>query len=82
VFSRTRQDPGHSGDRQQQVWPRGVRRDPRRANLDLVPAVKVGDYVLLHGGFAISSVAKEEAVRTCELISNSVMYQREEELGT
>jgi hydrogenase expression/formation protein HypC len=50
----------------------------RRANLDLVPAVKVGDYVLMHGGFAISTVAKEEAVRTYELIEQLGTREAEE----
>lgn len=36
----------------------------REASLDYVPEVKVGDYVLVHVGFAISRVDEEEAART------------------
>ena len=36
----------------------------REASLEYVPAVKVGDYVLVHVGFAISIVNEEEAART------------------
>jgi hydrogenase expression/formation protein HypC len=40
----------------------------REASLDYVPAAKVGDYVLVHVGFAISTVDPEEAVRTYQLL--------------
>ena len=36
----------------------------REASLDYVPEVKVGDYVLVHVGFAISKVDEEEAALT------------------
>lgn len=36
----------------------------REASLDYVPEAKVGDYVLVHVGFAISKVDEEEAART------------------
>ena len=40
----------------------------REASLDYVPDAKVGDYVLVHVGFAISTVDAEEAARTYELL--------------
>jgi hydrogenase expression/formation protein HypC len=40
----------------------------REASLDYVPEAKVGDYVLVHVGFAISIVNEEEAARTYELL--------------
>jgi len=40
----------------------------REASLDYTPAAKVGDYVLVHVGFAISTVDAEEAKRTYELL--------------
>jgi hydrogenase expression/formation protein HypC len=40
----------------------------REASLDYVPAAKVGDFVLVHVGFAISTVDEEEAARTYELL--------------
>ena len=44
----------------------GVRKE---ACLAYVPDVKVGDYVVIHVGFAISRVDEEEAIRTLELLS-------------
>ena len=40
----------------------------REAALDYVPTAKVGDYVLVHVGFAISIVNAEEAERTYQLL--------------
>ena len=40
----------------------------RQAYLDWVPEAQVGDYVLVHVGFAISRVDESEARRTYELI--------------
>lgn len=40
----------------------------REASLDYVPEAKVGDYVLVHVGFAISTVDPEEAARTYQLL--------------
>jgi hydrogenase expression/formation protein HypC len=40
----------------------------REACLDYVPQANVGDYVLVHVGFAISMVDAEEAARTYELL--------------
>ncbi len=43
----------------------GVR---RKASLDLIDEVKVGDYVILHAGFAISKLDEEEARETLMLL--------------
>ncbi|MGB6132606.1 MAG: HypC/HybG/HupF family hydrogenase formation chaperone [Acidobacteriaceae bacterium] len=40
----------------------------REACLDYVPETQVGDYVLVHVGFAISRVDEEEARRTYEAL--------------
>lgn len=40
----------------------------RQAYLDFVPEAVLGDYVLVHVGFAISKVDAEEAHRIFELI--------------
>ncbi len=40
----------------------------RDANLSLVEDAKVGDYVMLHAGFAIAKYEPEEARRTLELL--------------
>jgi hydrogenase expression/formation protein HypC len=41
----------------------------RQASLDFVPEAQVGDYVMVHVGFAISRVDAEEAQRTYQLLS-------------
>ena len=43
----------------------GVRKE---ACLAYVPEVKLGDYVIVHVGFAISQLDEEEALRTLELL--------------
>jgi hydrogenase expression/formation protein HypC len=40
----------------------------REACLEYVPDTKVGEYVLVHVGFAISKVDEEEAHRTYQLL--------------
>jgi hydrogenase expression/formation protein HypC len=40
----------------------------REACLDYLPEAEVGDYVLVHAGFAISKVDAEEAARTLQLL--------------
>lgn len=40
----------------------------REISLMLLPDAKVGDYVLIHAGFAIETVDEEEARRTIELL--------------
>jgi len=39
-----------------------------RASVWLTPEVRVGDYVLLHTGYAISVLDKEEALETLRLL--------------
>ncbi len=40
----------------------------RDACLEYVPEVAVGDYVIVHAGFAISRVDEDEAARTYQLL--------------
>ncbi|MFC1870043.1 HypC/HybG/HupF family hydrogenase formation chaperone [Chloroflexota bacterium] len=40
-----------------------------RASVWLTPEVKIGDYVLLHTGYAISVIDEEEAQETLRLLS-------------
>lgn len=48
----------------------------REANTTLVPSLQVGDYVLLHAGFAIQVLDQAEAQETLELLAK--MAQEEE----
>jgi hydrogenase expression/formation protein HypC len=56
----------------------GVRKE---ACLAYAPDVVVGDYVIVHVGFAISKVDEEEALRTLELL-NSMGDLVQQELAT
>lgn len=51
----------------------------REACLDYVPEAQVGDYCVIHVGFAISLVSEEEALETLELLKD--ISNIEEELG-
>jgi len=51
----------------------------RPACLEYLPAVQIGDYVLIHVGFAISRIDEEEAMRTYEYLAE--LGQLTEELG-
>lgn len=39
-------------------------------DLIMVPEADVGDYVIVHSGYAVSSVTPEEATRTQELLDS------------
>lgn len=43
----------------------------RAVSLDLVDEVQMGDYVLIHVGFALQVISPEEARRTLELFSEA-----------
>ncbi|UCF07080.1 MAG: HypC/HybG/HupF family hydrogenase formation chaperone [bacterium] len=45
----------------------GIRKDVR---LDLVSDVDIGDYILIHTGFAIEKLDPKEALETLELIKD------------
>jgi len=40
----------------------------RQVQLDFVPEAHTGDYVIVHVGFAISTISEDEARRTYELL--------------
>ncbi len=49
----------------------------RSAYLNFVPEAVVGDYVMVHVGFAISRVNAEEAARTYELLEEMGLLESE-----
>jgi len=55
-----------SGVREGRVQFAGI---VRRVRLDFVPEAQVGDYVMVHVGFAISRIDAEEAERTLALLA-------------
>ena len=50
----------------------------RSVFLDFVPEAQVGDYVLVHVGFAISRLDEAEAMRTYELLERIGMLELDE----
>jgi hydrogenase expression/formation protein HypC len=52
----------------------GVRRN---INVSLLDTVRVGDYVLIHVGFALSKVDEHEAAETLRLLEELGAYQDE-----
>jgi len=40
----------------------------REASMDLCPDAAVGDYVLIHAGFAIQTLDEKEAIETLDLL--------------
>ncbi len=50
----------------------------RKVSLDLVPEAGVGDYVIVHVGFAISKLDEQEAQRTLELLEQMGALQGDE----
>ncbi len=53
----------------------------RKASLMLTPDAKIGDYVLIHAGYAISIVDREEAEATLELFRELAEGLEPEEMG-
>jgi len=51
----------------------------RRASLMLTPEARVGDYVLLHTGYAINVVNQEEAEETLRLLEEMARGAVDEE---
>jgi len=62
---------GHFG----KVEVEGVK---RKVSFQLLPDVEVGDYVLVHAGFAIERINEEEARKTLDLLSELALAQEEE----
>ena len=50
----------------------------RRVSLVLTPEAKVGDYVLLHTGYAISVISQEEADETLKLLREMAELSEDE----
>ena len=51
----------------------------REACLDYVPEAQLGDYCLIHVGFALNIISEEEALETLEILKQIV--ELDEEIG-
>ena len=49
----------------------------RQACLDLVPEAEVGDYVMVHVGFAISRVDRREAEHTYQAVQSMGLLEQQ-----
>ncbi|MCX7829752.1 MAG: HypC/HybG/HupF family hydrogenase formation chaperone [Acidobacteria bacterium] len=49
----------------------------REVSLDLVPEAKIGDYLLIHAGFAISVIDEKEANETLDTIREYLSFGEE-----
>ncbi len=49
-----------------------------RVRLDLVPDVRVGDYVIVHAGYAIQRLDEQEALETLSLLDELSAHAAEE----
>jgi hydrogenase expression/formation protein HypC len=54
----------------------------RPVSLRLVPTARVGDYILVHAGFGIQIVDKQEAQETLELVNAMTELGEEDQLAT
>jgi hydrogenase expression/formation protein HypC len=54
----------------------------KEVNLAYLPAVKVGDYVIVHAGFALSQVDEAEALRMFDELSRLAAFSAGEEEPT
>jgi hydrogenase expression/formation protein HypC len=52
----------------------------RLVQLDFVPEAGVGDYVIVHVGFALSKVNAEEAQRTYQMLEEMGMLEQDSEV--
>ena len=53
----------------------------KQASLSLLPEARIGDYVLVHAGFAITKLNEEEARRTMQYLRAMSGEELDEELG-
>jgi hydrogenase expression/formation protein HypC len=67
--------PGRIVEKEEGVGVVDVRGNRLRAGLALVPDAEVGDWVLLHAGFAITQVTAEDAAET------NALFDEMERLG-
>ena len=48
-----------------------------KAGLQMIEGVTVGDYILLHAGFAIQKISEEDAKETLNLLNEMKKYENE-----
>ncbi len=51
----------------------------RETSFVMLPDVKIGDYVILHAGFAIKQLSEEDAAETLKLIEKMIDIEEQQE---
>lgn len=54
----------------------------RHVSVDLVPGASLGDFVLIHAGFAIQSISEEDAQETLQILKDINLVDAEVEFST
>lgn len=67
--------PGKVLERQDFLATVDVRGVTRQVSLMLLPEAQVGEYVLVHAGFAVQTIDEEEARRTIEFFKELDDYE-------
>lgn len=52
----------------------------KQVSIELVPEVNIGDYVVVHVGFAIGVIDADEAARTLQLFDQLAAHQADDEV--
>lgn len=66
--------PGKIIDKQDMLATIEIGGVTRKVSLMLLPEAQVGDFVLIHAGFAIQAIDEEEAKKTLELYKELEEY--------
>ena len=48
----------------------------KEISLSFLPEVKIGDWVLIHTGFALETISEEEAQKTLAIIREAFAYEK------
>jgi hydrogenase expression/formation protein HypC len=71
--------PGVITEKQDMMATVDIRGVTRQVSLMLLPTAEVGEYVLIHAGFAVQAIDEEEAQRTLELFKELEAYAENED---
>jgi hydrogenase expression/formation protein HypC len=71
--------PGIIIEKQDMMATVDIRGVTRQVSLMLLPTAGVGEYVLIHAGFAVQTIDEEEAQRTLELFKELEAYAENED---
>ncbi len=66
--------PGKILDRQDMLATIEIGGVTRKVSVMLLPEAKIGDFVLIHAGFAVQSIDEEEAAKTLALFNELEQY--------